>query len=79
MALTEAEKQIYIARAEMLISNVRLMNSGADIHIVANIRATAGILIHMINHVGVPKEDCERVLTGIAKQCAALFKARFLP
>ena len=73
------ESQFIIDRAETALKSLQSHNSGADIHIVANIRHTATMLISMLESgfEAIPHKDALTLIESIETRLVDFFTKKY--
>lgn len=67
----------YLDRAQMVIDNLKTCNSGADIHLVTNMRTSAMLLMEQIKTSILEEADIISTLESIEKRQVEYFKSKF--
>lgn len=67
----------YLSRAQMIVDNLLHCNSGADIHVVTNMRSSAMLLMEQIKNNILEESDIISTLESIEKRQVEYFKTKF--
>lgn len=75
--MTDDERECFKNRAQMVLDNLRLWNSGQDIHEVGSMRNIATLILSLLDQKPPDDKNIEDTLCRLEARTVEFFKKKF--